>query len=78
MLDTQTKRLYELFKLTPTLTVQYIQHKMAINSPRKLISDLRRNGVKIHDRWITHMDAYGNTTRYKEYWLEENEHANVL
>ena len=67
----------ELFRKYPTISVQLIQHKAAINSPRKVISTLRKKGYKIHDRYISHLDAYGTVVRYKEYWLEENEHVNA-
>lgn len=74
----QEEMLLELMQKTPVVTVQYIMHKLSVNSPRKLISALKRKGYPIKDKWIAHIDAYGNMTRYKEYWLEENERANVL
>mgnify|MGYP003301691016 FL=1 len=77
MSKTQEQVILDLLRNTPVITVQYIQHKAAINSPRKVISDLRRKGYKIHDRMISHLDAYGTVKRYKEYWLEENEHVNA-
>ena len=67
----------DLLQHVPTITVQYIQHKAAINSPRKVISDLRKKGYPIKDRVISHMDAYGGVVRYKEYWLEQNEHVDA-
>lgn len=74
----QEARLLELMQKTPVVSTQYIMHHLQVNSPRKLISNLRRKGYKIRDRWLAHMDAYGFLIRYKEYWLEENDHANVL
>lgn len=74
----QEERLLELMQKTPVVTTQYIVHKLNVNSPRKLISILRRKGYKIRDRYISHLDAYGFLIRYKEYWLEENDHADVL
>ena len=77
MNKTQYDVVLDLLRYYPTITVQLIQHKAAINSPRKVISDLRKKGYKIHDRVLCHLDAYGNMTRYKEYWIEENEHVNA-
>lgn len=68
---TQMKRLLELFRTTPTLTVQVIIEKLKINSPRKVISDLRAKGVPIKDRYIEEIDRYGQTIRFKEYWIEK-------
>lgn len=77
---TQMKMLLELFRTTPTLTVQSINAKVAINSPRKVISDLRGKGVPIKDRYIEEVDRYGQVHRFKEYWIEKGwfEDANVL
>lgn len=85
MLDknTQMKRLLKLFRTTPTLTVQFIIENLKLNSPRKIISDLRDHGVPVKDRWVEHIDPYGQTIRFKEYWIEpawfEDEgHENLL
>lgn len=77
MSKTQEQVILDLLRYYPTITVQLIQHKAAINSPRKVISDLRKKGYKIHDRMLYHLDAFGHVTKYKEYWLEENEHVNA-
>lgn len=69
MIETQKKQLLKLFETVPVLSVQYIQHKMNVNSPRKLISELRESGVPIEDQWVTHIGAHGERTRYKEYFL---------
>ncbi len=66
---TQKKELLELFENTPVLTVQYIQHKLNMNSPRKRISDLVKDGYPIESRWLTHIGVHGEVTRYKEYWM---------
>jgi hypothetical protein len=71
MRESQTKKLLELFESTPVLSVQYIQHKMAINSPRKVIAELRSKGVPIEDRWQSHIGPHGEVTRYKEYFLRK-------
>lgn len=80
---TQAKRLLKLFQATPTLTVQFIIENLKLNSPRKVISDLREKGVPVKDRWIDHVDPYGQTIRYKEYWVEPawfkgDDHADLL
>lgn len=68
--NTQMKRLLKLFKSNPTLTVQFIIENLKLNSPRKIISDLREKGVPIKDRYISHINAYGQTIHFKEYWIE--------
>lgn len=70
--NTQMKRLLKLFQTTPTLTVQFIIENLKLNSPRKVISDLREKGVPIKDRWIEHINPYGQTIRFKEYWVERS------
>lgn len=68
--NTQMKRLLKLFKTNPTLTVQSINEKLPLNSPRKVISDLRAKGVPIKDRYIENVNADGIWTHFKEYWIE--------
>ena len=68
---TQMSRLLELFRTTPTLTVQSIFAKLKINSPRKVISDLREKGVPVKDRYVEEIDRFGQTHRFKEYWVEK-------
>ena len=68
--NTQMKRLLKLFKTNPTLTVQSINEKLPLNSPRKVISDLRAKGVPIKDRYIENVNADGIWTHFKEYWVE--------
>lgn len=74
---TQEQILLDIFRNSQIVTVQLIQHKAWINSPRKVISDLRKKGYKIHSRRVTHLDQYGTVVHYNEYWLEENEHVNA-
>ena len=68
--NTQMKRLLKLFQTTPTLTVQFIIENLKLNSPRKVISDLRDKGVPVKDRWIEEANSYGQWIRFKEYWVE--------
>lgn len=69
---TQMSRLLELFRTTPTLTVQSIFAKLKINSPRKVISDLREKGVPVKDRYIEEIDRFNQVHRFKEYWVEKS------
>lgn len=68
--NTQMKRLLKLFRTTPTLTVQSIIDKLSLNSPRKVISDLRAKGVPIKDRYIEEIDRFNVVHHFKEYWIE--------
>lgn len=68
--NTQMKRLLKLFKTTPTLTVQFIIENLKLNSPRKVISELREKGVPIKDRWHSNIRGKEHLPRYKEYWIE--------
>lgn len=74
---TDLERLLELFQNTPTLTVRQISYKLKLNSPRKCISDLRKKGYPIKDRWLHEIDAYGTPRKYKEYWLPKGEFENA-
>lgn len=81
--NTQMKRLLKLFRTTPTLTVQSINEKLPLNSPRKIISDLRKKGFPIKDRYIEEVNSDGVWVRFKEYWIEPSywegdDHDNVL
>ena len=81
--NTQMKKLLKLFQKTPVLSVQYIVDVLKLNSPRKVISDLRMKGVPIKDRYVESVNADGQWIRYKEYWVEpswfeDESHANLL
>lgn len=81
--NTQMKKLLKLFQKTPVLSVQYIVEVLKLNSPRKVISDLRMKGVPIKDRYVESVNADGQWIRYKEYWVEpswfeDESHANLL
>lgn len=81
--NTEMKRLLKLFRKTPVLSVQLIIDILKLNSPRKIISDLRAKGVPIKDRWVEHIDPYGKPKHYKEYWIEPSwfegdDHDDVL
>lgn len=65
------KILLDLFRTNPTLTVQGINARVAINSPRKVISDLREKGVPIKDRYIEEVDRFDQVHRFKEYWIDK-------
>ena len=80
---TQNKKLLKLFKNRPVLSVQYIVEVLKMNSPRKVISDLRMKGVPIKDRYVERVNADGVWIRYKEYWVEpswfeDESHADLL
>ena len=80
---TQMRKLLKLFQQRHTLTVQSIIEILHLNSPRKIISDLRIKGVPIKDRYIEEVDIDGTVHRFKEYWVEpswfeEDDHADLL
>ena len=81
--NTQMKKLLKLFQKTPVLSVQYIIDVLKLNSPRKVISDLRNKGVPIKDRYVESVNADGQWIHYKEYWIEpswfeDESHADML
>jgi hypothetical protein len=52
-----------------TLTKKNAAQLFGAEDYRKRISELRRAGYDIRDRWITGMNRYGHKERYKEYYL---------
>lgn len=80
---TQMKKLLKLFKTSHTLTVRSIDNKLQLNSPRKIISDLRKKGIPIKDRYIEEVNSEGEWKHFKEYWIEPSyweggEHDDLL
>ena len=69
---TQAKKVLKLFKTTPTVTVQFILENVAVNSPRKIISDLRKIGVPIKDQWCSNIVGDKHLPHYKEYWIDKS------
>jgi len=52
-----------------TLTKKNAAQLFGAEDYRKRISELRRAGFDIRDRWKTGKSRYGHTERYKEYYL---------
>lgn len=73
MTDTsQKKRLLELFEDVPFLSVRTIIRSLDVNSPRKIISNLRDDGVPILDRWESYRGPHGEYKRFKLYYLDKS------
>lgn len=62
--QTKKDKLLQRFLSGERLTVRTIQQQMWINSPTKMISDLRAEGYDIQFAWLK-----SKNSRYKEYFL---------
>lgn len=69
-MDSQKKKILELFGKRKAASVRDIFVVCGCNSPTKVISDLRREGYRIEDRWVTK-----NGKRWKEYYLRKEQTA---
>lgn len=52
-------------------TTKSIVQDLGFCSPTKLISKLRKQGIRILDKWVTGISRFGSEVRYKVYYLEE-------
>lgn len=48
-----------------------IMYDLGVSSPTKVISNIRKAGYTVSDRWEQAPDRYGYLTRFKVYNLEE-------
>ena len=55
------------------VTVMDIQQHCATFDGRKYISMLRQAGHKIIGSWAEGQNRFGDRTRFKEYWLDEQQ-----
>ena len=69
MID-QKKKVLECLLRHQHLSVREIFELCQCNSPTKVISELRREGYLIDDRWITR-----DGKRWKDYYIKEGETA---
>lgn len=51
------------------LTVKGCIEKLGTTELRKIVSDLKDSGWQFSDVWETGTNRYGETTRYKRYFL---------
>lgn len=66
----QKKTIYEGLRRHQHLSVREIFQLYNCNSPTKVISDLRRDGYPIEDRWIVR-----DGKRWKDYYIREEKRA---
>lgn len=66
----QKKKMIICLKKRKVMTIRDIFIMCNCNSPTKLISDLRRDGYQIEDRW-----REKDGRRWKEYYLREGKTA---
>lgn len=55
------------------ITTREAPDELGIADVRAVIRDLRDLGYKILDRWVKGLNRYGKMTRYKEYFIGEEE-----
>lgn len=67
MNQTQKEQILEYLKRNKTITTLESVLKLMITDPQHYIMELRREGYKITDRWITNPKT---KKHYKEYRLE--------
>jgi hypothetical protein len=54
------------------ITVREAAVNLGINSPTKVISNMRHSDLyEVHDMWVTRVQDDGETVRYKRYFIKE-------
>ena len=54
------------------ITTRTAPSRLGIADVRANIRDLRNIGYKISDRWVSSVNRRGRKTRYKEYFIKED------
>ena len=70
MYKNQTLRVLDYLEKYETITTMECFQNLAIVDLQKAICNLRQDGYKITDKWITKQNAMGRNIKYKEYRLE--------
>lgn len=69
---TQEQRMLEYMKTHKTITNREAVINLGIGSPTKAISNLTRAGEPIKREWVTGKNRYGESCRFVQYSLGEN------
>lgn len=69
---TQEERMLEYMKKHKTITNREAVINLGINSPTKRISNLVKAGTPIRREWITGKNRYGESCRFVQYSLGDN------
>lgn len=69
---TQQKEILAYLEKNGSATVRDL-FLLNINDPRKRISELRKKGYGIPDKWETRLNSQGQKKRYKRYYYFYNE-----
>lgn len=67
---TQHGRILEMMKMRKVSSMDAFREGATRLSA--IVFDLRRDGIKVLDEWKEGHNRYGEKTRYKVYWVEED------
>ena len=73
MKTTQQNAIYQYCQQHGSITAREAFIKLDINSPRKVISDMRDDGYDVDSITEQHVNAYGQTKRFKRYFIKKAE-----
>lgn len=66
---TQGERIISYLKTFKTITPMDAIHQLGITKLATRISELKKEGYKFHDVWVTTTNRFGDEVRYKAYSL---------
>ena len=69
-------KILDFMKVNKGITVKTCQEKIGTTELRKIISELRFKGYKIGDVWEKGFNRFGIPTRWKRYFLIQEELVN--
>ena len=73
MKTTQQNAIYQYCQQHGSITAREAFIALDINSPRKVISDMRDAGFIVDSIEETRVNAYGKTKRFKRYFIKKTE-----
>ena len=73
MKTTQQNAIYQYCLQHGSITAREAFIKLDINSPRKVISDMRDEGYDVESITEQRVNAYGQTKRFKRYFIKKTE-----
>lgn len=70
-MESQHKRILDFIEKKGEASNLEMEKELHITHPSARMSEIRKAGIKVHDRWETGVDQFGRPVRYKIYFLKE-------
>lgn len=71
--SSQINRILSYLKKYKTITAKEALENIAVERLASRIHDMKERGIPVQDKFVNGVNRFGEPTRYKIYWIEEEE-----